>query len=122
MNPYWSAIPRTGQPVAVSASLLGYVGRSAGHPQRRRFSCGQVHRGPAVAPVAPGVARLPAQDEYVARPAGVQHPLGHLHGELAHGLDLGVGFAVVQYEPEVGGPAAEPDRLVLPGNPALVEV
>ena len=45
---------------------------------------------------------------------------GHVHGKLVHGLDLGVDLAVIQDQPEFGGPAAEPDRLVLPGNLALL--
>ena len=93
-----------------------------GHRNGRRLSRIQVHLGPDVAPVTPGVARLPAQNEYVAGPARVQHPLAHLHGKLAHELPLSVGLAAVQDQPEVGGPAVEPDRFVLPGNPALVEV
>ena len=111
-----------GLPVAVSSSLTECAAGRAGHPQSTAFSCGQVHRCPSAATVSPGVAWLPAQDHDVARPAGAQHPLGHVHGKVAHGLDLGVGFDAVEYEPEVGSPAAEPDRLVLPCNPALVEV
>ena len=87
-------------------------------------SSANIHRTPAaVALVTPGVARLQAQYEDVATATGVQYPLGHVHGKLAHGLYLGVGLHdVVQDEPEVGGPAVEPSRLVLPGDPLLIEV
>ena len=103
-----------------------------GLPLRRQLSQGfgsrrlelhrQIHCAPTVAIVAPGVLRAPAQDEHVATAAGVQHPLGHVHGKLAHRLDLGVGFTVVQDHPEIGCPAVEKNRLVFPRNAPPVEV
>ena len=39
-----------------------------------------------------------------------QHLLGQIHGKLVHGLDLSVGLAVIQDQPEFGGQAADPDR------------
>ena len=77
----------------------------AGHRKERRFSRGQVHRCPDGTPISLGVAWFQAKNEEATRPAGAQHPLGHVHGKLVHGLDLGVGFAAVQDEPDVGGPA-----------------
>ena len=68
------------------------------------------------------MARPQAQDDDFAFPAGVQYPLGHVHGKLAHRLDFGAGLAVAQDEPEIGRPAVEPRRLVLPGDPLPVEV
>ena len=47
-------------------------------------------------------------------------PLGHVQGKVVHGFDLGVGLAAIQDQPEVGDLAAEPDRLVLRGNPVPV--
>ena len=43
-----------------------------GHRNRRRLSRGQVHLGPSVATVTPGVARLPAQNQNINRPAGTR--------------------------------------------------
>ena len=87
-----------------------------------RWSRGEVHRVLAVASVTPGVARPQAQDDDFAFPAGVQYPLGHVHGKLAHRLHFGAGLAVVQDEPEIRRPAVEPRRLVLLGYPLPVEV
>ena len=63
-----------------------------------------------------GVARPQAQDDDFAFPAGVQYPLGHVHGKLAHRLDFGAGLAVVQDEPEIGRPAVEPRPARTPGR------
>ena len=79
-------------------------------------SCGEVRRPPPVPLVTPGVVRAAAQDEDVAITAGVQYPLGHVHGKLGDRLDLGVGLHAVQRQPEIERPLVELYRLVLPDD------
>ncbi len=49
-----------------------------------------------------------SQDERIGVTAGAQRPLGYVHGELTHRIDLGVKMHAANDQTQVLSPAVEP--------------